>query len=85
MTNCSYISTIGSKCRDLFEKAEEIRSKSHLPIFVLGMKSYVTDPIEIDLLITRTVDVLVNNAGIVFVKEMVNMAEDEWDGRVNLV
>lgn len=67
--------------------AEEIRSKNndYHPVDVLGIKCDVTDSMEVNSLIEKTVnrfysiDILVNNAGIVFVKELVNTAEEEWD------
>jgi NAD(P)-dependent dehydrogenase (short-subunit alcohol dehydrogenase family) len=57
---------------------------------VLGIKCDVSKSSEIDFLIQsavekfNTVDFLINNAGIVFVKKLIDTTEQEWDQTINI-
>jgi NAD(P)-dependent dehydrogenase (short-subunit alcohol dehydrogenase family) len=59
-----------------------IRLSSHR---VLGIKCDVSLSLSVDDLINNTlrefgkIDILVNNAGIVFIKNLINTTEEEWD------
>ena len=56
---------------------------------VLGLKCDVSNSMEVDSLVKSTVDkfggldILINNAGIVFIKKLVNTSEWEWDQTIN--
>jgi 3-oxoacyl-[acyl-carrier protein] reductase len=57
---------------------------------VIGIKCDVSKSSEIDSLIKSTVekfttiDILINNAGIVFVKKLIDTTEQEWDQTINI-
>ncbi|HZD82947.1 MAG TPA: SDR family oxidoreductase [Nitrososphaeraceae archaeon] len=56
---------------------------------VLGLKCDISISIEVNSLIKSTIerfggiDILINNAGIVFVKKLIDTLEEEWDQTIN--
>ena len=56
---------------------------------VLGLKCDISISIEVNTLIKSTIerfggiDILINNAGIVFVKKLIDTLEEEWDQTIN--
>jgi 3-oxoacyl-[acyl-carrier protein] reductase len=57
---------------------------------ILGLKCDVSKSSEVDYLVKSTVrkfksiDVLINNAGIVHVKKLIDTSEEEWDETINI-
>ena len=57
---------------------------------ILGLRCDVSKSSEVDYLIKSTVrkfnsiDVLINNAGIVYVKKLIDTLEEEWDETINI-
>lgn len=70
----------------VIREIKEIRKDTHgKDDGVLGITCDVSKSAEVNTLIERTIekfgniDILVNNAGIVFVKELIDISEEEWD------
>jgi NAD(P)-dependent dehydrogenase (short-subunit alcohol dehydrogenase family) len=67
---------------------EEIKAMYHASE-VLGLRCDISISIEVNSLIKSTVerfggiDILINNAGIVFVKKLIDTLEEEWDQTIN--
>jgi NAD(P)-dependent dehydrogenase (short-subunit alcohol dehydrogenase family) len=67
---------------------EEIKAM-YQPSEVLGLRCDISISIEVNSLIKSTVerfggiDILINNAGIVFVKKLIDTLEEEWDQTIN--
>ena len=57
---------------------------------ILGIKCDVSKTAEVDYLVKstvekfRSIDVLVNNAGIVYVKKLIDTSEEEWDKTIDI-
>jgi 3-oxoacyl-[acyl-carrier protein] reductase len=57
---------------------------------ILGIKCDVSKTDEVDYLVKstvekfRSIDVLVNNAGIVYVKKLIDTSEEEWDKTIDI-
>jgi 3-oxoacyl-[acyl-carrier protein] reductase len=57
---------------------------------ILGIKCDVSKSAEVDYLVKstvekfRSIDVLVNNAGIVYVKKLIDTSEEEWDKTIDI-
>lgn len=67
---------------------EEIKAMYHASE-VLGLRCDISISIEVNSLIKSTVerfggiDILINNAGIMFVKKLIDTLEEEWDQTIN--
>ncbi|MGA9153341.1 MAG: SDR family oxidoreductase [Candidatus Nitrosopolaris sp.] len=57
---------------------------------IVGVRCDVSSYLEVDHLIKstidrfKTIDILINNAGIVYVKKLVDTSEDEWDRTIDI-
>jgi NAD(P)-dependent dehydrogenase (short-subunit alcohol dehydrogenase family) len=57
---------------------------------IIGVRCDVSSCLEVDHLIKSTIDrfksidILINNAGIVYVKKLVDTSEDEWDRTIDI-
>jgi 3-oxoacyl-[acyl-carrier protein] reductase len=57
---------------------------------VIGIKCDVSNSLEVDYLIQKTIDefnaidILVNNAGIVFIKKLIDTSEEEWNKTIDI-
>jgi len=57
---------------------------------ILGIKCDVSKPSEVNYLVKSTVeifkniDILINNAGIVYIKKLIDTSEEEWDKTMDI-
>jgi 3-oxoacyl-[acyl-carrier protein] reductase len=57
---------------------------------ILGIKCDVSKPSEVNYLVKSTVeifkniDILINNAGIVYIKKLIDTSEEEWDKTIDI-
>jgi NAD(P)-dependent dehydrogenase (short-subunit alcohol dehydrogenase family) len=80
--------------RELDSTVEEIKqmtkTSSAADDRVIGIECDVSNSLEVDHLIKSTIDkfksieILINNAGIVYVKKLIDTSEDEWDRTIDI-
>jgi len=78
--------------REINSTVEEIKETitANADDRILGLRCDVSKSTEVDYLIKSTIrkfksiDVLVNNAGIVYVKKLIDTSEEEWDETINI-
>jgi 3-oxoacyl-[acyl-carrier protein] reductase len=78
--------------REIESTVEEIKEivTTNVDNEILGLKCDVSKSSEVDHLVKSTVrkfksiDVLINNAGIVHVKKLIDTSEEEWDETINI-
>jgi NAD(P)-dependent dehydrogenase (short-subunit alcohol dehydrogenase family) len=78
--------------REIESTVEEIKKiiSTNADNRILGLRCDVSKSSEVDYLIKSTVrkfksiDVLINNAGIVFLKKLIDTSEEEWDETINI-
>ena len=69
---------------------QEIKEIHNCHQGVIGMKCDVSISSEVNSLIKSTIDkfgsidILINNAGVVFVKKLISTSEEEWDRIINI-
>ncbi len=75
---------------DINSVVQEIKEIHNRHQGVIGMKCDVSISSEVNSLIKSTIDkfgsidILINNAGIVFVKKLISTSEEEWDRIINI-
>src|ERR1700739_4832504 len=76
--------------KDINSTVREIKERTNTDDKVVGIKCDVSSCLEVEHLIKCTLDrfksiqVLVNNAGIVYVKRLIDTSEAEWDRTINI-
>ena len=78
--------------REIESTVEEIKKiiSTNADNRILGLRCDVSKSSEVDYLIKSTVrkfksiDVLINNAGIVYLKKLIDTSEEEWDETINI-
>ena len=78
--------------RELDSTAREIEQiiKTDADNRIAGIRSDISNSSEVDHLIKSTIDkfksidILINNAGIVYVKKLIDTSEDEWDRTIDI-
>jgi NAD(P)-dependent dehydrogenase (short-subunit alcohol dehydrogenase family) len=83
---CSRIQT------DIDSTVREIKQMTNMNADhkIIGVRCDVSSCLEVDHLIKSTIDrfksidILINNAGIVYVKKLVDTSEDEWDRTIDI-
>lgn len=75
---------------DIDSTVREIKQMTNMTDKIFGVRCDVSSCFEVDHLIKSTIDrfksidILINNAGIVYVKKLVDTSEDEWDRTIDI-
>jgi NAD(P)-dependent dehydrogenase (short-subunit alcohol dehydrogenase family) len=75
---------------DIDSTVREIKQMTNMNDKIVGVRCDVSSSLEVDHLIKSTIDrfksidILINNAGIVYVKKLVDTSEHEWDRTIDI-